>query len=102
MFEGGGQEIQEREKEFLHLLSCGVPIVVNNVRMQGDYNPEYFIHKYQGDECTVHDCQTGKQYTSSVDAFFETFGQRHPKANGVLKLKVGSSAVSRRLMLISS
>lgn len=59
--------------------------------MQGRYryNLEYFINKYRGTGCIIHECRTGQQKASTVDAFFETFGQQHADADGIWKLKVG-------------
>lgn len=99
VFECDNRIQQQHEAEVLELISRGVPVIVNNVKMQGNYDPDYFIHKYPGEECTIHECEGGKERIGTVDAFFKTFGQQHSESDGILKLKVSPRMWSEYFML---
>jgi hypothetical protein len=77
--------------EFQRHWSQGVPVVITNVRMQGEWTPEYFIARYGSKDVTIVDCETEGTISGIVADFFLQFGQR----DRILKIKV-------RLTLYSS
>ena len=70
--------------EFQRHWSQGVPVVITNVRMQGDWSPEYFIARYGSKDVTIVDCETEATLPGTVADFFLQFGQRVR----ILKIKV--------------
>ena len=75
--------------ELEHHLSQGIPVVVTDINIQGTYGPAYFQQRFGGKPVVLEDCETGKQETSTVFDFFETFGKpwlRDPRK--IVKLKV--------------
>jgi hypothetical protein len=70
--------------EFQRHWSQGIPVVITNVRMQGEWTPEYFIARYGGKDVTVVDCETEATFPSTVADFFLQFGKR----GRILKIKV--------------
>lgn len=81
-------------------LSQGVPFVVENVKVEGVYNPKYFINKYHGTECNITLVESGITQPSTVDRFFESFSHPHePAARAKLKVKYRSSDCLVHLMI---
>ena len=60
------------------LLSQGVPFIVNNIKMQGTYDPNYFVNKFYGRSCHINYVNAGKVEQTTVEHFFCTFGNSHP------------------------
>ncbi|KIM82003.1 hypothetical protein PILCRDRAFT_8244 [Piloderma croceum F 1598] len=59
-------------EEFQYHWSCGVPVIVTHVQVQGAWDPQYFVAEH---EVTLVDCETGKMRRSSVAEFFGSFGK---------------------------
>jgi hypothetical protein len=57
-------------------LSQGIPIVINDVKIQGYWGPEYFMEQYGSDTVTIIDCESGASEVSTVAKFFSQFGIR--------------------------
>lgn len=73
--------------EFEHYWSHGIPVVITDVKMQGKWDPEYFIQAYGTQMVTIVECETQKTMQRSVAYFFERFGKHHD-GTGIWKLKV--------------
>ncbi|KIM89597.1 hypothetical protein PILCRDRAFT_60651, partial [Piloderma croceum F 1598] len=74
---------------FLRHWSEGIPIVVTDLKMQGNWGPEYFIEQYGTTEVTLEDCETEVVWPSKVVDFFQTFLEVG-KWTRITKLKVSS------------
>lgn len=82
------------------LLSQGVPFVVNNIQLQGNFDPDYFINKHHGRPCNIHFVNTGKVEQTTVENFFRTFGDlRAPEARAKLKASLSSHFAFLRIIL---
>ena len=55
------------------LLSQGVPFIVNNIKMQGTSNPNYFVNKFYGHSCCIHYINVGKVDQITAELFFSSF-----------------------------
>jgi hypothetical protein len=73
--------------EFQHYWSHGIPVVITDVKMQGKWDPEYFVQAYGTDMVTLVECETQKTMQCSVAYFFKRFGKAHD-GTGIWKLKV--------------
>ena len=56
-----------------HLLSQGVPFIVNNIKMQGTFNSNYFVNKFYGHSCCIHYINVGKVDQITAELFFFFF-----------------------------
>jgi hypothetical protein len=67
------------------------PIVVTDVfsKLQGKYDPGYFIRLYGSEPVTLMDCDTGRTRASKVASFFQDFGSG-VRRQSIEKLKVCS------------
>jgi hypothetical protein len=75
--------------ELEEYLCQGIPIVVTDIEIQGEYGPSYFQERFEGKSVVLENCESGRQMRSTVSKFFETFGKpwlRDPKS--IWKLKV--------------
>jgi hypothetical protein len=70
--------------EFQRHWSQGIPVVITNVRMQGEWTPEYFIARYGSKDVTIVDCETEATLPGIVADFFLQFGWR----DKISKIKV--------------
>ncbi|KIM71484.1 hypothetical protein PILCRDRAFT_93840 [Piloderma croceum F 1598] len=63
-------------EEFQHHWSCGVPIVVTHVQLQGAWDPQYFVAdpEHKKVKVTLIDCDTRKTWQSTVANLFGSFG----------------------------
>jgi hypothetical protein len=68
-------------------LSEGKPIVVTDVRIQGQWDAQYFMERYDDTVVNVEDCETGKAWKSTLRSFFEKFLEHDEGL--IWKLKVG-------------
>ena len=75
------------------LLSQGIPFIMNNIKMWGTYDPNYFINKFHGRPCYIHYINSGKIEQTTVENFFHTFGDPHPSETRV-KLKASFTILS--------
>jgi hypothetical protein len=74
------------------------PFVVNNVNLQGDWSPQYFVDRYKGQPVDLVDCENNNVEKSTVDNFFKRF--IHPeRRNGNMKLKVSNISHDRCLLV---
>jgi hypothetical protein len=73
--------------EFERYWSHGIPVVITDVKMQGMWDPEYFVQAYGTQMVTLIECETQKTMQRSVAYFFSRFGQLHD-GTGIWKLKV--------------
>jgi hypothetical protein len=71
-------------------LRQGIPVVVTDIKFQGEYGPSYFQAQYGGERVVLENCESGQQKRSTVSNFFETFGKPllRNSREGVWKLKV--------------
>ena len=83
---------------FIRHWSYGVPAVVNSVKFQGKWDPDYFINTYGEQKVTLEDCETGKTKPSTVAAFFRGFLDPSNR-DRIWKLKVSCFSVSWTLCL---
>jgi hypothetical protein len=74
------------DNEFLRHWSEGKPIVVTDVKQQGEWGPEYFISRYRTTPVVVEDCETGRSWKSTVADFFDQFLKHDERT--IWKLKV--------------
>jgi hypothetical protein len=67
------------------------PIVVTDVlsKLQGKYDPGYFIRRHGTEPVTLVDCDTGRTRPSKVAIFFQDFGSGVQR-QAIEKLKVWS------------
>ena len=80
---------------FQQLLRQGRPIVVYDVhrRLQGTWNPSYFMEQFGSQEVKLVDCMTDTEFTSTVADFFKQFGTAEGHGR-TIKLKVCQQAMT--------
>ena len=81
------------------LLSHGIPFIMIGIKMQGTYNPNYFINKFYGHSCHIHYVNSGKVEQTTIKHFFCTFGNLRPSETRV-KLKA-SFVISSWISLLN-
>ena len=70
-------------------LCQGIPVVVTDIEIQGEYGPSYFQERFAEKPVVLENCETGQQKRSTVSKFFETFGKPLLRdSKGIWKLKV--------------
>jgi [histone H3]-dimethyl-L-lysine9 demethylase len=74
---------------FQQSLAYGKPLVITGLqhRIQGTWNPEYFVGQYGSQKITLIDCETESELKSTVADFFRDFGVVRPDKR-IVKLKV--------------
>ncbi|EPQ59939.1 hypothetical protein GLOTRDRAFT_30135, partial [Gloeophyllum trabeum ATCC 11539] len=74
---------------FRRLWSEGQPIIVACVDryLQGSWDPDYFSQSFGAENVSVVDCETNRNYRTTVRSFFEDFGAKDPSNCTILKLK---------------
>ncbi|PIL29288.1 transcription factor [Ganoderma sinense ZZ0214-1] len=79
---------QLSEERFKTFWRSRRPFVVKDLHkdLQACWEPQFFIQQYGDTACEVQDCETGKEQTSTVAAFFSLFGSAEPPKR-ILKLK---------------
>lgn len=65
-------------------------MVIADVLIQGNWDPEYFIGAFGEDWATVVNCETGKTEKMRVREYFERFLNSEGRT-GIWKLKVVTS-----------
>jgi hypothetical protein len=76
--------------EFLRYWSRSIPVVVIDMRIQGRWDPNYFIEHFGQQAVTLENGETGQTRKSTVADYFSTFGANNPR-DGIWKLKVRST-----------
>lgn len=66
-------------------------MVVTHIKMQGTWDPAYFMKAHADKKVTLVNCETGKTKPSSVAEFFMWFGRASGMDDDIWKLKVCSS-----------
>lgn len=66
---------------------------MNNIKMWGTYDPNYFNNKFHGHPCYIHYVNLGKIEQTTIENFFHTFGDPHPSEARV-KLKASFAILS--------
>jgi len=75
--------------ELEEYLRQGIPIVVTDIEIQGDYGPSYFQERFGNKSVVLEHCESGRQIRSTVSKFFETFGKPWLRdSRNIWKLKV--------------
>lgn len=70
-------------------LCQGIPVVVTDIEIQGEYGPSYFQERFGEKSVVLENCESGRQKCSTVSNFFETFGKPLLRdSKGIWKLKV--------------
>jgi JmjC domain, hydroxylase len=80
---------QPNQSMFQRSLVNGEPMIVTDVQhtLQGKWGPDYFVDNFGGEKVTIIDCETEREYQSTVADFFSSFGSDRKKRQ-ILKLKV--------------
>ena len=63
------------ESSELEYLCQGIPIVVTDIEIQGEYGPSYFQEQFESKSVVLKNCESRWQICSTVSKFFETFGK---------------------------
>ena len=81
------------ENIFRHSWARGDPIVVTDLKLQGQWGPDYFTDAFGGKTVTVVDCTTNEEHISTVGEFFHSFGTSQENQR-IFKLKVRTAVLS--------
>jgi hypothetical protein len=83
--------------EFQRYWSKGIPIVVTEVNLHGDYGPSYFVQRYGSRRVLLQNCETGATQRKTVAEFFKTFGEPGERTDSsIWKLKVPCKIIISR------
>ena len=66
-------ENDKNKDKMHHLLSQGVPFIVNNIKMQGTFNPNYFVNMFYGHSCCIYYINVGKVDQITAELFSSSF-----------------------------
>jgi hypothetical protein len=80
-------DLMQDESEFYRHLTNGTPVVITEVKIQGEWGPDYFISRHGKQKVTLEDCETGKKVSSDVNSFFSQFGKARANKK-ITKIKV--------------
>lgn len=78
--------------EFRTHWSRGTPVTVRDVRIQGNWDPAYFVKEYGDSKVVIIDCDTDTSSQKLVQDFFPQLGQSCTRKS-ILKLKVSPNNV---------
>ncbi|KIY45127.1 hypothetical protein FISHEDRAFT_49906 [Fistulina hepatica ATCC 64428] len=63
------------EETFASLWKSGLPLLVEDVKLQLEWTPNFFLREYGDQTCLIGDCQVDVMRRSTVGEFFSKFGE---------------------------
>jgi hypothetical protein len=85
--------------EFQRYWGQGIPVVITHVKLQGSWDPEYFIDMFGDKNVTIQNCETGKTRVVLLEKFFRDFGKPREKDAEIWKVKVCYLSLTRSAMI---
>jgi hypothetical protein len=68
-------DLIQDDSQFYRHLANGTPVVVTEVKIQGEWDPAYFAKRHGDQKVILEDCETGKKLPGHVSGFFSEFGK---------------------------
>jgi JmjC domain, hydroxylase len=80
-------QVKFTPEEFRRHWSCGIPVIVTHVQLQGAWDPQYFVTEHGKVDVTLVDCETERTRRATIAEFFGSFGKPEGRTK-IEKVKV--------------